>query len=73
MGKALRGLDRDAVVLATKVHGPMSGDPNAQGNSRRWVIAECEHSLERLGTDYIDLYQIHRPSPRPTSTTRSPH
>jgi aryl-alcohol dehydrogenase-like predicted oxidoreductase len=63
VGKALQGLDRDHIVLATKVHGPMSGDPNAQGNSRRWVIAECEHSLRRLGTDYLDLYQIHRPSP----------
>jgi len=63
VGKALQGLDREHVVLATKVHGPMSGDPNAQGNSRRWVIAECEHSLKRLGTDYLDLYQIHRPSP----------
>ena len=63
VGQALQGLDRDHIVLATKVHGPMSGDPNAQGNSRRWVIAECEHSLRRLGTDYLDLYQIHRPSP----------
>ena len=63
VGKALQGLDREHLVLATKVHGPMSGDPNAQGNSRRWVIAECEHSLKRLGTDYLDLYQIHRPSP----------
>jgi len=63
VGKALADLDREHIVLATKVHGPMSGDPNAQGNSRRWVIAECEHSLRRLGTDYIDLYQIHRPSP----------
>ena len=63
VGEALQGLDRDHIVLATKVHGPMSGDPNAQGNSRRWVIAECENSLKRLGTDYIDLYQIHRPSP----------
>jgi aryl-alcohol dehydrogenase-like predicted oxidoreductase len=62
VGKALQGLDREHIVLATKVHGPMSGDPNAQGNSRRWVIAECEHSLRRLGTDYLDLYQIHRPS-----------
>jgi aryl-alcohol dehydrogenase-like predicted oxidoreductase len=41
----------------------MGEDPNSQGNSRRWVIAECENSLRRLGTDYIDLYQIHRPSP----------
>ena len=63
VGKALKGLDRDGIVLATKVHGAMSGDPNSQGNSRRWVIAECEHSLRRLDTDYIDLYQIHRPSP----------
>jgi aryl-alcohol dehydrogenase-like predicted oxidoreductase len=63
VGEALRGLDRDGIVLATKVHGAMSADRNAQGNSRRWVIAECEHSLERLGVDYIDLYQIHRPSP----------
>jgi len=63
VGKALKTLDREHIVLATKVHGAMSGDPNAQGNSRRWVIAECEHSLRRLDTDYIDLYQIHRPSP----------
>jgi aryl-alcohol dehydrogenase-like predicted oxidoreductase len=39
----------------------MGDDPNAQGNSRRWIIAECENSLRRLGVDYIDLYQIHRP------------
>jgi aryl-alcohol dehydrogenase-like predicted oxidoreductase len=63
VGKALAGLKRENIVLATKVHGPMGSDPNAQGNSRRWVIAECENSLRRLGTDYIDLYQIHRPSP----------
>jgi aryl-alcohol dehydrogenase-like predicted oxidoreductase len=61
VGKALAGLERERVVLATKVHGPMGPDPNAQGNSRRWIVAECEHSLRRLGTDYIDLYQIHRP------------
>ncbi len=63
VGKALKEVERDNIVLATKVHGPMTGDPNAQGNSRRWVIAECEHSLRRLEVDYIDLYQIHRPSP----------
>jgi aryl-alcohol dehydrogenase-like predicted oxidoreductase len=63
VGKALQGLDRENIVLATKVHSPMSGEPNAQGNSRRWIIAECDNSLRRLGTDYIDLYQIHRPSP----------
>ncbi len=63
VGKALAGLDRQHIVLATKVHGPMGSDPNTRGNSRRWIIAECEHSLRRLGTDYIDLYQIHRPAP----------
>ncbi|MGA2837831.1 MAG: aldo/keto reductase [Acidimicrobiales bacterium] len=63
VGKALQGLTREDIVLATKVHNPMGSDPNARGNSRRWVIAECENSLRRLGTDYIDLYQIHRPSP----------
>jgi aryl-alcohol dehydrogenase-like predicted oxidoreductase len=61
VGKALSTLDRSRVVLATKVHAPMGDDPNAQGNSRRWIMAECEHSLRRLGTDYLDLYQIHRP------------
>ena len=39
----------------------MGDDPNAQGNSRRWIMAECENSLRRLGTDYLDLYQVHRP------------
>jgi len=61
VGKALATVDRSRVVLATKVHAPMSDDPNAQGNSRRWIIAECDNSLRRLGTDYLDLYQIHRP------------
>src|SRR6202522_2888388 len=63
VGKALASLDRSRVVLATKVHGQMGDDPNSQGNSRRWIIAECENSLRRLGTDWIDLYQIHRPDP----------
>lgn len=62
VGKALKGR-RDDVVLATKVHLPMSDDPNHRGNSRRWIIAEVENSLRRLGTDHIDLYQIHRPDP----------
>jgi aryl-alcohol dehydrogenase-like predicted oxidoreductase len=63
VGKALAGGRRDQVVLATKVHGQMGDDPNAQGNSRRWIIRECESSLRRLQTDWIDLYQIHRPEP----------
>ena len=63
VGKALAQVKREKIVLATKVHGAMGKDPNAQGNSRRWVMAGCENSLRRLGTDYIDLYQIHRPSP----------
>ncbi|HLY26810.1 MAG TPA: aldo/keto reductase [Aggregatilineales bacterium] len=62
VGKALKGR-RDDIVLATKVNGPMGDDPNQQGNSRRWIIREVESSLRRLQTDYIDLYQIHRPSP----------
>src|SRR6204780_5038917 len=62
VGMALKGR-RDDVVLATKVHGPMGDDPNQQGNSRRWIITEVEHSLRRLQTDHIDLYQIHRPDP----------
>jgi aryl-alcohol dehydrogenase-like predicted oxidoreductase len=62
VGKALKGR-RDDVVLATKFHGTMGEDPNHQGNSRRWIIRECEASLKRLGTDWIDLYQVHRPSP----------
>jgi aryl-alcohol dehydrogenase-like predicted oxidoreductase len=61
VGKALTGGKRDNVVLATKVHGSMGDDPNEFGNGRRWIIKEVEHSLRRLGTDYIDLYQIHRP------------
>jgi len=63
VGRALAGGRRDQVVLATKVHGQMGDDPNAQGNSRRWIIRECEASLRRLQTDWIDLYQIHRPDP----------
>ena len=54
---------RDEVVLATKVHGQMGKDPNERGNSRRWIVRECEASLRRLGTDRIDLYQVHRPDP----------
>jgi len=64
VGKALAGGRRDAVVLATKAHGRMHDeDPNAFGNSRRWLVKEVESSLKRLKTDWIDLYQIHRPEP----------
>ena len=73
VGKALAGGRRDDVVLATKFHGQMGvpvtapmgtrGDPNRQGNSRRWIIRAVEDSLRRLGTDWIDLYQVHRPDP----------
>ena len=62
VGKALEGR-RDDVVLATKVHGRMGDGPNRQGNSRRWIVQELEASLRRLRTDWIDLYQIHRPEP----------
>src|SRR6476619_5144910 len=60
VGKALKGR-RDNVVLATKVHGTMGDDPNQFGNSRRWIVKEVENSLRRLNTEWIDLYQIHRP------------
>jgi aryl-alcohol dehydrogenase-like predicted oxidoreductase len=67
VGKALRNR-RDDVILATKFHGPMDvamgepgGDPNKRGNSRRWIVQEVENSLRRLQTDWIDLYQVHRP------------
>ncbi|MGZ4758708.1 MAG: aldo/keto reductase [Acidimicrobiales bacterium] len=62
VAKAIEGR-RDQLVIATKVHGPMGADPNQAGNSRRWIIRACEDSLRRLGTDYLDLYQIHRPDP----------
>src|ERR687890_473766 len=61
VGKALAGGRRDDVVLATKVHGSMGDDPNQAGNSRRWIVREVENSLRRLQTDWIDLYQVHRP------------
>src|SRR5215217_4226621 len=64
VGKALKANGkRDNVVLATKVHGTMGDDPNQYGNSRRWIAKEVEDSLRRLQTDWIDLYQIHRPEP----------
>jgi aryl-alcohol dehydrogenase-like predicted oxidoreductase len=60
VGKALKGR-RDDIVLATKFHGAMGEDPNRRGNSRRWIVQEVESSLRRLQTDWIDLYQVHRP------------
>lgn len=62
LGRALAGR-RDRVVLATKVGNAMSDDPLERGLSRRWVVQSCEASLRRLGTDYIDVYQMHRPDP----------
>jgi len=62
VGKALKGR-RDKVVLATKAHLPMGDDPNERGNSRRWLVRALENSLRRLGTDHVDLFQIHRPDP----------
>lgn len=64
-GEALaRNGKRDQIVLATKVHGRMGDGPLDSGNSRRHIIQQCEASLKRLQTDWIDLYQIHRPEPR---------
>ena len=60
VGKALKGR-RDDIVLATKFHGQMGDEINHQGSSRRWIMTAVEDSLRRLGTDYIDLYQVHRP------------
>ena len=60
-GEALQGR-RDDVVLATKFFMPMDDRPNRSGGSRKWIMQEVENSLRRLKTDYIDLYQVHRPS-----------
>jgi 1-deoxyxylulose-5-phosphate synthase len=61
VGRALADMaDRDEIVLATKVHGKMRSGPNGGGLSRKAILSEIDHSLERLGTDYVDLYQIHR-------------
>lgn len=62
LGRALKGR-RDDVVLATKFHNGMSDEVNHRGNSRRWIARAVEDSLRRLGTDWIDLYQVHRPDP----------
>ncbi|HYZ37441.1 MAG TPA: aldo/keto reductase, partial [Pseudonocardiaceae bacterium] len=70
VGKALANGRRDEVILATKVHFAMDpagtqpgSDPNKRGNSRRWIVQEVDNSLRRLDTDWIDLYQVHRPDP----------
>ncbi|GLY86100.1 aldo/keto reductase [Actinoallomurus iriomotensis] len=62
VGKAIKGR-RDDIVLATKVNGPMGDDPNQRGTSRRWIMTAVENSLRRLGTDHLDLYQLHRLDP----------
>ncbi len=62
VGRAVAGR-RDDLVIATKCHAAMGEDPNHQGNSRRWIMKACDDSLRRLGTDWIDIYQIHRPDP----------
>jgi aryl-alcohol dehydrogenase-like predicted oxidoreductase len=63
VAKAIVGR-RDEIVVATKFFAPMGKDPNMRGGSRRWILQEAENSLRRLGTDYLDLYQIHRPDDR---------
>jgi aryl-alcohol dehydrogenase-like predicted oxidoreductase len=59
VAKAIKG-KRDNLVIATKFFFPMGGDPNQRGGSRKWIVGEVESSLKRLGTDFLDLYQIHR-------------
>jgi aryl-alcohol dehydrogenase-like predicted oxidoreductase len=61
LGRALKDFaKRDEVVIATKVHGKMREGPNGSGLSRKAILSEIDNSLQRLGTDYVDLYQIHR-------------
>ena len=70
VGKALkRNGKRQRIVLATKVHGGMGDGPNERGNHRRHIMEQVDASLKRLQTDWIDIYQIHRPSPDAVSYT----
>jgi aryl-alcohol dehydrogenase-like predicted oxidoreductase len=74
LGRALKDFaNRDDVVIATKLRHPMRQGPNSAGLSRKAIMTEVEHSLRRLGTDYIDLYQIHRNDPAtPLDETSAP-
>ena len=63
VGRALKEFTRDDVVIATKVHGRMRPGPNGAGLSRKAILGEIDNSLRRLGTDFVDLYQIHRWDP----------
>ena len=62
-GRALKGIPRDDYFLATKVYFPMGDGPNDRGLSRKHIMEQCHASLKRLGTDYVDLYQLHRHDP----------
>jgi aryl-alcohol dehydrogenase-like predicted oxidoreductase len=64
VGRALQGARRDRALIATKCYFPRGDDPNRRGGSRRWILQACHESLRRLGTDRIDLYQLHRLDPR---------